>query len=70
MIPEGVIRDAGAPGSNALLDDSSLDIARIIDQLVEVINIADHLFPRAGLQPLLLKNQCVYRVTTISEPLQ
>jgi hypothetical protein len=56
--------------SNALLDDFSLDISRIVDQLVKVVYITNNIFPHAGLQAFLLKNQLVYRVTTVSEPSQ
>ena len=56
--------------SDAPLDDLPLDVLRIVDQLVEFIDIADEILAHAGLQSYLLINECIDRITMVSESVQ
>ncbi len=56
--------------SGTLLDQLSLDLFRIADQFVEIVDIADELLSHAGIQPLLLINQRINRIATVSESAQ
>ena len=47
------------PYSDTLFDDLSLDMFRIVDQVVEVVDIADEVLPHFGQQPFLLINECI-----------
>ena len=56
--------------SDTLLDDLSLDFFRIVDQFVEIIDIANELLAHARLQSLLLVNQRINRIAMVSELVQ